>query len=175
MAYLKANPQENTYSDYLWAAREEEKEDTMELSQSPQTQATDNTSEPRATSFFPLQKLKGNQPSLKIPTGHLACLEEKSAGRDKEVENEDPDGIDGVTEEFMVCLVGAVKDTQVEETCCYYCSILEHFIHDCPFVKASRENMQLNSKEGMTPKKGVQVPQTKMMTPKNPQEEVSKN
>ena len=32
VAYLKASPQEKTYSDYLWAAREAEKEDSMELS-----------------------------------------------------------------------------------------------------------------------------------------------
>ena len=32
VAYLKAIPQEKTYSDYLWAAREAEKEDSMELS-----------------------------------------------------------------------------------------------------------------------------------------------
>ena len=32
VAYLKASPQEKTSSDYLWAAREAEKEDFMELS-----------------------------------------------------------------------------------------------------------------------------------------------
>ena len=32
VAYLKASPQEKTYSDYLQAAREAEKEDSMELS-----------------------------------------------------------------------------------------------------------------------------------------------
>ena len=35
VAYLKASPEEKTYCDYLWAAREAEKEDSMELSQSP--------------------------------------------------------------------------------------------------------------------------------------------
>ena len=35
VAYLKASLQEETYSDYLQAAREAEKEDSMELSQSP--------------------------------------------------------------------------------------------------------------------------------------------
>ena len=38
VAYLKASPQEMTYSDYLWAVREAEKEDSMEISQSPQNQ-----------------------------------------------------------------------------------------------------------------------------------------
>ena len=54
VAYLKASPQEKTYSDYLWTTRETEKEDSMELSQS---QTTDNTTKPKVTSFFPLQKL----------------------------------------------------------------------------------------------------------------------
>ena len=44
VAYLKASPQEKTYSNYLQdATREAEKEDSMELSQSPQSQATNNT------------------------------------------------------------------------------------------------------------------------------------
>ena len=38
------------------------------------------------------------------------------------MESEDPDSIDGVMEEFMVHLARAVKDTQVEEKCCYHCS-----------------------------------------------------
>ena len=58
VAYLKASLQEKTYSDYIWAAREAEKEDSMELSQS---QTTDNTAKPRVTSSFPLWKLKGTQ------------------------------------------------------------------------------------------------------------------
>ena len=33
VAYLKASPQEKTYSNYLWAAREAEKEDSLEPSQ----------------------------------------------------------------------------------------------------------------------------------------------
>ena len=35
VAYFKASLQEKTYSNYLWAAREAEKEDSMELFQSP--------------------------------------------------------------------------------------------------------------------------------------------
>ena len=104
----------------------------------------------------------------------LAHLEEESARKDEEVESKDPNSIDGVAKEFMVCLVRAVKDAQVEEKCCYHCSRSEHFIHDCPLVRVSRENMQLNHKEGMASKKGAQAPQTKMMTPKDPQEEVPK-
>ena len=79
----------------------------MELSQSPQNQATDITTKPRTASFFPLWKLKGNQPVPKMPPVHLAHLEEESAKKDEEVESKDPDGINGVTEEFMVHLVRA--------------------------------------------------------------------
>ena len=173
VAYLKASLHEKTYSNYLWAAREEEKEESMELSQNPWSQAIDNTAKPKTTSFFPLQKLKGNQPVSKMAAMCLAHLEEESAKRDKEVEIEDPDSINGVTEEFMVCLVWAVKDAQVEKHC-YHCSSPEHFIHNCLLVKASRENTQLNCKEGTVSRKGAQTPQMKTTMPKNPQEEVPK-
>ena len=85
--YLRASPQEKTYSNYLWAAREAEKEDSMELSQRPQSQATNNTAKPKATSFFPLQKHKKTQPALKAPTMHLAHLEEESTNKDEELES----------------------------------------------------------------------------------------
>ena len=125
------------------------------------------------TSFFPLWKLKGTQLTLKTPAVHLAHLEEESAKKDKEVESKDPDGIDRVTEEFMVHLVRAVKDAQVEEKHCYHCSSLEHFIHNCPLVRAFRANIQLNCKEGTAPKKRAWAPQIKLTTPKIPQEEAS--
>ena len=70
---------------------------------------------PRATSFFPLRKLKGNQPTPKMPTVHLAHLEEEDTGGDEDKESHDPSGIKGVTEEFMVHLARAVKDAQVVE------------------------------------------------------------
>ena len=76
LAYLKASLQEKTYSDYLQATREAEKEDSMELSQGPQSQATDNTAKSKVTSFFPLQKLKGTQLALKTHAMHLLHLEE---------------------------------------------------------------------------------------------------
>ena len=66
---------------------------------------------------------------------------------DKEEEIEDPDSIDVVTEEFMMHLAWAVTDAQVEEKHFYHYSSPEHFIHDCPLVRASRENTQLNCKE----------------------------
>ena len=105
---------------------------------------------------------------------YLAHLEEESTKKDEDVEIEDPDGINRVTEEFMVHLVRAMKDAQVEEKHCYHCSSWEHFICDCLLVRASRENVQLKHKEGMTSKKGAWAPQTKLTTPKNLQEEVSK-
>ena len=58
VSYLKASPHEKTYSDYLQAVREAEKEESMELSQNPHSQVIDNTDKPKATSFFPLEKLK---------------------------------------------------------------------------------------------------------------------
>ena len=133
----------------------------------------DNTAKPKATSFFPLQKLKGNQPVSKMATMCLAHLDEESTKREEEDKTKDPEGIDGVTEEFMVCPAQAVKDAQVEEKCCYHCSSPKHFIQDYLLVRASKENMQLNCKEAMALRKGVQTPQMKMTMPKNPQEEVS--
>ena len=174
VAYLKASLHEKDHSNYLWAVREVEKEESMELSQNPWSQTIDNTAKPKTTSFFPLWKLKGNQLVSKLAAMHLVHLEEESAEGDEEVKNEDPDSIDRVTEEFMVHLVQAVKDAQVEEKHCYHCSSPEHFICDCPLVRSSRENMQLNCKEGMVLRKGAWTPQMKMTMPKNPQEEVSK-
>ena len=131
VTYLKANLHEKTYSDYLLAAREKEKEESMELSQNPQSQAIDNATKPKTTSFFPLQKLKGNQPVSKMAAMCPVHLEEESAKREKEVEIEDPNGIDWVTEEFMVHLAWAMKDAQVEEKHCYHCSSPGHFICNC--------------------------------------------
>ena len=171
VAYLKASPHEKTYSNYLWATREAEKEDSMELSWSHRTKWLITLLNQRPLVFFPLWKLKGNQPVPKSAVVHLAHFEEESTKRDEEVESKDPDSINGVTEEFMVHPARAVKDAQVEEKHCYHCSSPEHFIHDCLLVRASRENMQLNHKEGMASKKGAWAPQMKMTMPKNPQEE----
>ena len=87
VAYLKAGPQVRMYSDYLMAAREAEKEELIELSQSSRAQTTDGTSKPRTTSFFPLRKLKGSQPFPKKPAICLALLEEANTnnGEDSEM------------------------------------------------------------------------------------------
>ena len=59
VAYLKASANEKMYSDYLQAAREAEEEEVMEPLNSSQLI---NQANPRM-SFFPLQKLKGTQPT----------------------------------------------------------------------------------------------------------------
>ena len=102
VAYLKVGPQVRMYSDYLRAIREAEKEDSIELSRSSRFQTTDSLSKLRTTIFFPLRKLKGNQPLSKKPTICLAQLEEEDADDGEDPESDDPGGIEGVTEEFMV-------------------------------------------------------------------------
>ena len=174
VAYLKVGSQIRTYSDYLRVAWEVEKEDSMELSCSPRTQVTDNTSKPWPTSFFPLWKLKGNQPTPKAPAMWLAHLEEEGTRRDEDKRNNDSDGINGVTEEFMVHLARAVKDVQTEEKHCYHSSSPEHFIHNCLFMNTLREKLQLNGKEGTALEKGAQTPLTTSTMPKNLQTEIPK-
>ena len=183
VAYLKAGSQVRTYSDYLRAAQEAEKEESMELpqgpmtqatTQGPRTQATNTPPKPRATSFFPLGKLKGNQPIPKMSAMHLAHLEEEETGGDEDQETDDPGRIKGVMEEFMVCLARAAKDAQADEKHCYHCSSMEHFIHNCPLIKTSREKKQLNGKEGMVMMKGAWTPLTTPNASKSPQTEVLK-
>ena len=48
---------------------------------------------PRTTSFFPLRKLKGNQPLPKKPAICLAQLEEEDADDGEDPESDDPGGI----------------------------------------------------------------------------------
>ena len=102
VAYLKVGPQVRTYSDYLRATREAEKEDSIELSQSYRIQTADGLSKPTTTSFFPLRKVKGNQPLSMKPTICLAQLEEEDADNGEDPESDDPGGIKGVKEEFMI-------------------------------------------------------------------------
>ena len=91
-----------TYSDYLRATMEAEKEDLIELSQSFRIQTAGGPSKPRTTSFFPLRKLKGNQPLSMKPAVCLAELEEEDADDGENLESDDPSGIGGVMEEFMI-------------------------------------------------------------------------
>ena len=146
----------------------------MELPQGLRTQVTDNHPKPRATSFFPLRKLKGSQPTLKAPAVHLAHLKEEDTWGNEDEESDDAGRIKGGTKEFMVHLARAVKDAQMEEKHCYHCSSQEHFICNCPLIKSLRENKQLNSKEGTASKKGAQTPLTVANALKSPQTEVHK-
>ena len=140
VAYLKVGPQVRTYSDYLRATREAKKEDSIKLSRSSRSQPTDGPSKPRTTSFFLLRKLKGSQPFPKKPAIRLAQLdEEEDAGDGKDPESDDPDGIKGVTEEFMVWWARAVKDAQMDKKCCYHCSSSKHFICNCLLMKTARD------------------------------------
>ena len=148
VAYLKVELLVRMYSDYLRAAREAEKEDSIELSQSSSFQTTDGPSKPRNTSFFLLRKLKGNQPLPKKPTVCLAQLEEEDADDGEDPESDDPGGIEGVMEEFMIRLARVVKDTQMDEKHCYHCSSPEHYICNCPLMTTARDKKQLNGKEG---------------------------
>ena len=159
------------YSDYLRAAREAEKEDSIELSQSSRIQTVDGPSKPRTTSFFPLRKLKGNQPLSKKPAIHLAQLEEEDADDGEDPESDDPGGIEGVMEEFMIQLARVVKDAQTDEKCCYHCSSPKHFICNCPLMKTTRDKKQLNRMEGMAMMKGSWVPLTTTNAIKSPQKE----
>ena len=161
---------EKTCSDYLCVAQEAEKEEVMKP---PHSQTTDSTSKPKGMSFFPLQKLKGTQPT-KTPTVWVAYLEEESTNKEEDTESKDTNGIEGITEEFIVHLVRAVKDAQQEETCCYHCSSPEHLTRDCPLVKASRMDLHLNQKEGTAPQKGAWAPQGKVTMLKAPQDRMPK-
>ena len=123
-------------------------------------------------SFSWLWKLKGTKPT-KTPVVWVADLEEESADKEEGAESKDPDAIEGITEEFIVHITRAVKDAQ-QEKCCYHCSSWEHFIQDCPLVKASRIDSHLNQKEGMVPKKGAWAPQGKVTTLKSLQDRMPK-
>ena len=157
-------------SDCLEVAMEAEKEEAMEPSH---RQTTDKTSKPTVTSFFPLQKLKGTQPT-KTPAVRAVHLEEEGSEEEVGTESKDPDGIKGMTEEFIVCLARVVKETQRDEKQCYHCSSMDHFIHKCLLVKVSRSATHLNWKEGMAPEKGAQTPQVKVTEPKAFQEGMPK-
>ena len=89
----------------------------------------------------------------------------------KDPESDDPDGMKGVTEDFMVWLARAVKDAQTDEKCCYHCSSSKHFIRNCLLMKTARDKKQLNGKEGMATTKGAWTPPKATSAIKNPQKE----
>ena len=96
-------------------------------------------------------------------------MDEEGINEGKDQESDDPNGIKGVTEEFMVWLARAVKDAQMDEKRCYICSSPEHFIHNCLLIKTIRDKKQLNGKEGMVMMKGAWTPLKMMSTGKSPQ------
>ena len=126
----------------------------------PHSQTTDKTSKPKATSYFAPQKLKGTWP-IKTPVVRVVHLEGEGPNVEVGTKSEDPDGINGVTEEFIICLARAVKEAQQDEKHCYHCSSTVHFICKCLLVKASRSATHLNWKEGMAPEKRAWTPQVK--------------
>ena len=111
MAYLKASTNEKTYSNYLQAAREVEKEEVMEPSHS---QITKKTGKPKVMSIFPLQKVKSTQPT-KTPMVRVVHLEEEGSDEEVDAESEDPVGINGVTGKFIMHLARAVKEAQHDD------------------------------------------------------------
>ena len=133
----------------------------------------DFPSKPRTTSFFPLRKLKGSQPFSKKSAIYLVQLEEEDTNDGGESESDDPNGIKGVTEEFMVQLARAVKDAQMDERCCYHSSSPEDFICNCLLMKTARDKKQLNGKEGMVMVNAAQNPPKATNAIKNPQKEGS--
>ena len=118
-----------------------------------------------------MRKLKDNQPFSRKPTVWLAQLEEEDADDGEDPVSDDPDGIEGVMEEFMIQLARVVKDAQMDEKCCYHCSISEHFIRNCLLMKTAGDKKQLNRKEGKVMMKGAQTPQTTTSAIKSPQKE----
>ena len=171
VAYLKVGPQVRMYSDYLRAAQEAKKEDSIELAQSPRAPLADGSTKTRATSFFPLRKLKGNQPFNKKPAVCLAQLEEEDANKGEDQGSDDPDGIKGVTEEFMVQLARAVKDAQADEKHCYHCNSPEHFICNCPLMKTTRDKKQFKQEEGDGDSEGSPDPSKSDECHEEPQQE----
>ena len=59
----------------------------------------------------------------------------------------------------------------MDEKCCYHYSSPEHFIHNCPFMKNTRDKKQLNGKEGMVTVKGACAPPATADAIKSPQKE----
>ena len=137
--------------------------------EAPHNPPAASTSKPRAMNFFPLWKLKGSQPAM-TPSTWVAHLEEQSTDKEEYIDGEDPDGIGGLTKEFIVCLARAVKDIQEVEKHCYHCGSPGHFICNCPLVAGLRAGFPFKPERGDGTKKGPKAPQGKVTTMKVPQE-----
>ena len=78
----------------------------------------------------------------------MSQLDEEDTGDGEDSESDDPDGIKGVTEEFMVQLARVVKDAQMDEKVLLPLQSSEHFIRNCPLMNTVRDKKQLNGKGG---------------------------
>ena len=85
----------------------------------------------------------------------MVYLEEKTTNKEEYIDGDDQDGIESVTEEFIVCLVRAVKAVQQVEKHCYHCCSPGYFIHDFPLLEGAQAFLLLNWREGMVQRKGV--------------------
>ena len=95
------------------------------------------------------RKLKGTQPSHRLPAvrgSRPGGGEHQAVMRRKVLRSEDPNGIKGVTEEFIVHLARGVKDAQAgRRNAWYHCEQpREPLTRDCPLlVKASRSGLNI--------------------------------
>ena len=96
----------------------------------------------------------------------MVHLEEESANEEKYINGNDPDGFEGITEEFILHLTRAVKDDQQVEKHCYHCDSPNHFIHDCPLLVGTQSGPPFNWMEGMALRKGAKAPPGKVTMPK---------
>ena len=117
-----------------------------------------------------LSSVEAQRQPATMSSAWVVHLEEENANKEECINSEDPDGIKGVTEEFIVCLARVVKDAQQAEKCCFHCGSPDHFINNCPLVLGSKADLSLNQREGMAPKKGNQAPQGKVTMPKVPKD-----
>ena len=175
VTYLKVGLQVRTYSDYLRATLEAEKEDSIELPLGSRAQTTDNPPKPRTTSFFLIRKLKGNQPLPKKACCMFGTFRRRRCQqwwRSRESQSQqDQRGNRGVYGSFGK---GCKRCPQADVKHCYHCNSPEHFIHNCLLVKTSREKKELNGKEGMASLKGAQTPPATATATKSPQTEAAK-
>ena len=92
-------------------------------------------------------------------------LEAEDTNDGEDLESNNPNGIKGVTEEFMVWLARAVKDTQTDERHCYHCSSPEHFIRNCLLMKTARDKETVKQEGGDSDGEGSPDPLQKQWLP----------
>ena len=61
-------------------------------------------------------------PAYQDPCHGVVHLEEGGSDEEAGTKSKDPNGLNGIMGEFIVCLVRVVKEAQQEEKCCYHCS-----------------------------------------------------